>query len=534
MNTTELSNPSISEPAAKLEIHTRRRWLVLAACSLIVFSRMIGPPIWAITPSTLEQAFGAQNDLYRFYNSLGAVPQMLFLILGGVAGDLWGRRRVLLVGMLGFFGLNMLCLIAPDLFWLIWLRTLSTWFGALAAPLVLATVRLTFTGQELPLALLVYTGALSIGSLLAPLLGVVLDPLFGWRAMFVAPIVFAILGIFFALRHTTESMVSGTNRRVDTIGSAAWAGLLLVLLYAALGATTPAGWTKTVTLAALFVGVIDLGFLIWYERHALRRSGRRSPVSKRALAVVLLVGALMNMVLIGFFLQLFGFFSIARNYGAVWGTLALAPALPAVVIVIGVVAKFQQRLDARVLISCGMGAMALAACATAWGALWAPYWWFIGPMMLLMMSFMVVATAWTTLFFVAVQRDTAGVNAAISNGAGLIGSVLGGTLPAALLVVFGERDFVARLEAAGAPQLVVEQALPVLNIALRLDSVNQPASSIAAFDRLVAGYQLAYAAGFAQVLYLLAGVCLVCAVVVWFGLQRSDMAALVQNTGENR
>ena len=95
-------------------------------------------------------------------------------------------------------------------------------------------------------------------------------------------------------------------------------------------------------------------------------------------------------------------------------------------LIIGLLKWVRRRWDARRLISGGLLVMAGAVALTALGVDWAPYWWFVVPMMLVMMGYMVVATAWTTIFFLAVQRDFAGVNAAINTSAGLIGSVLGG------------------------------------------------------------------------------------------------------------
>ncbi len=499
-----------------------RRWWVLATCCVIVFSRLIAPPVWAITPPTLLEAFRADSDLFRFYSGLSAVPQIVFLMAGGVLGDMYGRRRVLLLGLAGYCVFSLLCMLAPGLTALLAFRALSTYCAALAAPLALAMVRLTFNERELPLAILCYTGALSIAALLSPLLGFVLDQPFGWQAMFVVPIAAGGLGLLMALRYLSESKLDQQHRRIDTVACAAWATLSLVLLYAIIGFQNPAGWARQVALAALAVGLVACGLLVWYEVHARRTRQRRAAFRKRALSVVLIAGALMNMVLVGYFLQLWAYFGIARNYSAVMAVLALAPALPAIVLIIGLLKWVRRRWDARKLISGGLLVMAGAVGLTALGVNWAPYWWFVAPMMLMMMSYMVVATAWTTIFFLAVQRDFAGVNAAINTSAGLIGSVLGGTLPATLMVVFGQAAYARRLAEAGVPQPIAERAIVMLNFALRLDSSTLQDWSRALLEQVLVVYRESYAVAFAQVLGLLALLCLAGAVTVWFGLRQRD------------
>lgn len=514
--------PGLLDADARVERLDPRRWRLLATCCVIVFSRLIAPPYWAITPPVLREAFGAESDIFRFYSGLGAVPQIIFLMLGGVAGDLWGRRRVLLLGLCATLVFDVLCLVAPWQPWLVVFRTLSMWSSAFAAPLALAMVRLTFKERELPLALLCYTGALSIAALLAPLLGFLLAEPFGWRAMFVVPLAAGALGLLLALRNVTESKLDGRGGRIDTVASAAWATVSLALFYAIVGAQSPAAWARQVALAAFVVGVAGCGVLLWYEVNTLRPNRRHAPYRKRVLSVALIAGALMNMVLTGYFLQLWGYFGTARDYSAVLAVLALAPALPAILLVIGMLKWFQRRWDARVLISGGLLVMAGAIGWTALGVNWAPYWWFVVPMMLLMIGYMVVATAWTTIFLLAVQRDFAGVNAAINNSVGLIGSVMGGTLPATLMVVFGRADFTRRLAEAGVPQPIAERALVVLNFALRLDDSALPEWSRTLLNPVLASYRESFAVAFAQVLGLLALLCLGCAVTVWFGLKRGD------------
>lgn len=496
-----------------------RRWWVLATCCATIFSCLMGPPIWSITPATLQEGFGANNETLRLYNSLSAVPQIMFLVLGGVLGDLFGRRRVLLIGMACYLIFNLLCLVAPGQYWLISLRTLSSWSGALATPLALATVRLTFQGRDLRLALMYYTGATGLASLLATLLGVVMVGAFGWRSMFVLPLTVGALTLLLGQRHLTESKVDAQRRPVDLVGSTVWATVSLVLFFALVVSQIPARWAGRVSLLALVVGLIGCGWWLWYELHALRRAARRAPVRKRELSVVLVVYALLNMVLVAYFIQLWSFWDKVRDYNVVVAVLALAPVLPGAALMILLRGRIVSHFDAREIMTIGLLIAAGAVALTALGASWAPYWWFIVPIMLVMMCYMGVATSWTILFFKIVQRDQAGANAAISTSTGLIGSVLGGTLGGTLLVVFGQAEFRARLEKAAVPAPIVEQALDMLNLTLRLDPATLNAQQRALLELWLTAYRQSYAVAFANVLFVLAACCLGCSAFVWFGLQ---------------
>lgn len=501
-----------------------RRWWVLAICCAVIFSRLTGPPIWAITPPTLPEGFGADSDIFRLYSSIGAVPQVLFLMLGGVLGDLFGRRRMLTIGMVGYLALNLLCLAAPGLPWLISFRTLGMWCSALAAPLALAIIRITFDGRELPLALLYYTGTIGVAGLLAPLLGVVLDGPMGWRAMFAVPLVTAALSLLLMPRHLTESRLDAQHRRVDIVGSAVWATVSLVWFFALVESQSPTRWAGPVARLASVVGLIGVGWLVWYELHSLRKAARRSPIRKRELSVVLIVGVLINLVLVAYYLQLWAFWDRAREYGVVKATLALAPTLPGIVLIILLRARLGSLLNGREMMTFGLLIASGAVLFTALGARWAPYWWFVVPIMLVMMCHMVVATAWTTRFFQVVQRDAVGANAAINNGTGLIGGALGSTLGGALLVAFGQADFRNRLQAIGTNESLIERAAEALGYALRLDPSDLGERQRALLAVGLDAYRQSYAVAFSNALFVLAALCLGGAAVVWFGLREANAA----------
>src|SRR5262245_3578288 len=151
-----------------------------------------------------DAAFGAGWQGYRLFSSVTVLLLLAGMIAGGLWGDVAGRRRVLLGGSLVSSVFGVLTIVAPTLPWFALTRTVDAAAGAVAFPLTLAVLRLTYAGRERALAILVYT-AVTGGALLAAFLAVVLEEPFGWRATLVLPAVAGTIGTALVWRHVPES-----------------------------------------------------------------------------------------------------------------------------------------------------------------------------------------------------------------------------------------------------------------------------------------------------------------------------------------
>jgi EmrB/QacA subfamily drug resistance transporter len=208
------------------------------------------PRIGQALPTPLFGALEAQAYVYNSYLlGLGSL-----LILGGALGDLHGRRRLYLAGLVAFAATSLACGLAPTMEFLLVARLLQGAAAAILVPGALAIITTTFEGEERGRAFGIWTGASGVATILGPVVGGMLVDSVSWRAAFLLNLPIAALGVVVTWRCVPESRDSTAGRHLD------WAGSLLTVL--AVGGLTfgairgqERAWQDPVAFVALAIGV---------------------------------------------------------------------------------------------------------------------------------------------------------------------------------------------------------------------------------------------------------------------------------------
>ncbi len=189
------------------------------------------------------------------------------LLVGGAAGDRYGRRRVFLLGVVLFAAASVGCGLAGSARELILARAAQGIGAALLVPGSLSIIGASFSERERGKAIGLWSGATAITGALGPVLGGWLIDQWSWRAAFFINVPLAVAVLAVSLRHVPESR-NAQARRLD------WPGAVLVTLGLAsvvygLIESSSKGWTNAGVLAALCLGVLLLvGFAIAEFREA--------------------------------------------------------------------------------------------------------------------------------------------------------------------------------------------------------------------------------------------------------------------------
>jgi EmrB/QacA subfamily drug resistance transporter len=245
--------------------HDRRRWVALWVLCIGVLMIVLDTTIVTVALPTIK------SDLHFTGSSLIWVLNgyMLtfggFLLLGGRLGDLYGRRRLFLIGMALFTLSSLACGLAQARLQLIAFRALQGVGGAVVTAVSLSLIMTLFTEPtERARAMGVYSFIASAGGSIGELLGGLLTQVFGWHSIFLLNLPIGI-GVYFATASLLPHEVAASGRRrLDIAGAVTVTVGLMLAVYAIVNANR-LGWLSPATLRLLGLSLVLLVLFLWIE-----------------------------------------------------------------------------------------------------------------------------------------------------------------------------------------------------------------------------------------------------------------------------
>ena len=189
------------------------------------------------------------------------------LLVGGSLGDQFGRRRIFLLGLVGFGATSALCAVAPSDEFLVGARALQGIAGALLVPGSLAIVAATFEGAERGKAVGTWTAWTGIATVLGPAGGGALIGLLSWRAIFWVNLPLIAATVWLTLRAVAESRDPDAFHGIDWLGIALSAAGLGGPVFALIEQPTH-GWGDPLVWAPLLAGVACFALFLLHEARA--------------------------------------------------------------------------------------------------------------------------------------------------------------------------------------------------------------------------------------------------------------------------
>lgn len=250
-------------------------WLVLLAVSLGVIMVMLDGTVVGIANPVIQQDLGASLSDLQWVTSGYLLALAVFLITAGKLGDLFGHKRVFLIGVTGFavasvgIGLSQeLAEVIPGLSpvgALIALRVLQGLFGALLQPAALALLRGAFPGEKLNQAMGAWGAIIGLSSAAGPIVGGLLVEKVSWESVFFINAPVGIIALVMGLVIIKDRR-SQTLARIDWPGVVLLSGAMFALVWSIIKAPEW-GWgdTKTIGFLAGFA-VLIAAFVFWQSR----------------------------------------------------------------------------------------------------------------------------------------------------------------------------------------------------------------------------------------------------------------------------
>src|SRR5579859_5361040 len=245
-----------------------RRWRAFAVLAVSFFMTVADLAIVNVALPTIGRKLHMPESALQWVVTGYALSFGGFLLLGGRAADLLGRRRILIAGLFVFTAASLGCGLATAEGFLIAMRFLQGLGAAMLLPAALSIVMNMFPeGAERNKALGIWGAIGASGATVGVLAGGALTRYAGWPYIFYLNVAVGGVALLLARRIVPESRLRGAPRRYDPLGAVTVTGALVVLVYAISQAPT-GGWGATRTVALLAAAAALLAAFIGIEARA--------------------------------------------------------------------------------------------------------------------------------------------------------------------------------------------------------------------------------------------------------------------------
>jgi EmrB/QacA subfamily drug resistance transporter len=355
----------MSATAAQLRTETRdtNRWLVLVIACLAQFMVVLDATIVNVALPSIQRGLHFSSSSLPWVINAYTLVFGGFLLLGGRAGDLLGRKRLFIAGVALFSLASLLNGLAQSSTMLIIGRGLQGLGGALLSPAALSIITTTFTDQtERTRALGVWSAIAAGGGAVGLLLGGVLTDLASWEWIFFVNVPVGLATLLLTLRYIPESRAQLQHRTFDLAGATSVTAGLVIIVFAIVKAQS-FGWGSAKTIGLLAGGVALLALFALIESRSKQPLMRLSIFKVRTLATADGVLLLVASGLFGMFFFASLYVQNILGYSPLKAGLAFLPITAGIVIGAGIAQQLIRRIGVRNLALVGV---VIASAGLAW------------------------------------------------------------------------------------------------------------------------------------------------------------------------
>lgn len=314
---------AVTRPVFYTRIMTSRQKLVLAIAILASSIAFLDGTIVNVALPAIAADLHGGLALQQWVVNAYAITLGACMLLAGSLSDLFGRKKILHIGLVGFGIASVLCAVAPWDWMLTTARGLQGLAGALLVPSSLALIMSNFSGKAQARAIGIWTALTGVAMIFGPLLGGFLVDAASWRWIFAINVPLVVFTVWLlSTLPTAEAMLQ--REKIDIGGAVLGTGGLALAVYGLIEQPTY-GWSSPFIIVPLLVGI---GMLAAFVRHEHRAAQPMLPLqlfrvrnfSAGNIATAAIYGGLsMSMFLITIFIQQIG------GYSAFQAGLALLP-----------------------------------------------------------------------------------------------------------------------------------------------------------------------------------------------------------------
>jgi EmrB/QacA subfamily drug resistance transporter len=439
----------MSSSAQPIPVKGSRKWWVLGVISLALFMILLDVTIVNIAlPHIMDSLKVSLSSIEWVLNIYVLVFAALLLTLGKL-GDIFGRRKLFLIGLVVFTLASAACGLSPNFGFLVVSRGIQAIGGAAMMPATLSILNVEFGQKQRGLALGIWGAVAGAANALGPIIGGALVDAFDWRYIFVINIPIGIVGVIGALLIVKESTDERADHRIDIPGVLVISLALFSLTYALVEGQSY-GWASATILSLFSVALVGLVAFVIIEQKIPSPLAQLRLFRNRSFAAGNFIGLVINFGLIGVIFLMVLYLQIVLGFSAIKAGLAILPLPLGIIIVAPFAGRFTDVIGGRWILffgtlisAAGVFLMSDLSSVSGWKDL-------LLPLAVSGVGIGMVMAPVTTVVMAATPVRESGMGAGMLSTTRQIGSVMGISVLGAILqsqLVANIRDALAQAPA---------------------------------------------------------------------------------------
>ncbi|HEU5215315.1 MAG TPA: MFS transporter [Gaiellaceae bacterium] len=441
---------------AALAAEENRKWWTLFAVAFGLFMIMLDNTVVNVALPSIERDLHMSLSSLEWIVTAYALTFAAFLITGGKLADMFGRRRIFVIGLVVFTLSSLACGLAPSSGFLIGARAVQGVGAALMNPATLSIITATFPPRQRGTAIGIWAGVSALALAIGPLVGGLIVDNINWNWIFFVNVPVGALAIVVSQIVIRESRDTSHEQSIDLPGLLTSIGFLFSLSYALIEGNRH-GWASGEILGLFAVAAVMLVAFVLLELHQRLPMLDLSLFRIGAFAGANVVAMLVSLAMFGVFFFVSLYIQNILGFTPTKAGAAFLPMTLLIIVVAPIAGRFADRIGSRWLMGGGMTLVSGSLLLYQRVGLHSDFWTLLPAMILGGIGMAMTMSPMTAAAMGAVPVEKAGVGSGVLNSFRQVGGSLGIALMGAILASFinhparsaaGAQDFLNGLHAA--------------------------------------------------------------------------------------
>ena len=360
-----MSAPAAS-PAAS-EIDEKRAWQILIVLCLSVFMLLLDSTVVNVAQVKIKDALGANLTEIQWILDSYILTYAVLLLSFGRLGDVYGRKKLFMVGMAIFTGASVMCGLSgwighqtglSGVYLLIFFRVLQGVGGAFMMPQSLSLLTVTFPAERRGAALGIWGSVVALGAIVGPIIGGLIVTDYSWAWIFLINLPVGLISLILVYRIVPESKDPLASRKID------WTGVFLsgigifCLVFASIEGSR-LGWGSPVILGLFVASAVLIAIFVWWEQRIADPIVKIELFKLRNFTVANIIGLVIAFGMLGIFFPITLFLQEVLGFSPVKAGLAMTPMSLMIMVGAPISGRLSDKIGSRWILFAGTAIMAV-------------------------------------------------------------------------------------------------------------------------------------------------------------------------------